>query len=287
MWFSRIYVELTNICGLNCTFCPDKNNPLKKMDLPFFESIIKQASKYTNEIVCHVMGDPLTLSNITNYLDVIEHYGMKAMITTSGFYLKTHTPNTLLANPVRQLNISLNSFNKNTTTVSFDDYVRDILSLCDEKLQSYPDIFLNLRLWNIDKQNSENDYNEKVFRVLEKHFGIDIHANMEGKKPVRLASKVLLNFDDYFEWPSLSNPIYGDGYCGGLDSHFAILSDGKVVPCCLDYEAVVELGDLKHQSLCEILSSNKACAIKDGFKQNMAVEELCQKCSYKSRFIEA
>ena len=137
------------------------------------------------------------------------------------------------------------------------------MSLCDEKLQSYPDIFLNIRLWNIDKQNSENDYNEKVFRVLEKHFGIDIHANMEGKKPVRLESKVLLNFDDYFEWPSLSNPIYGDGYCGGLDSHFAILSDGKVVPCCMDYEAVVELGDLKHQSLCEILSSNKACAIKD------------------------
>jgi radical SAM protein with 4Fe4S-binding SPASM domain len=102
-----------------------------------------------------------------------------------------------------------------------------------------------------------------------------------------LASKVLLNFDDYFEWPSLSNPIYGDGYCGGLDSHFAILSDGKVVPCCLDYEAVIELGDLKHQSLCEILSSNKACAIKEGFKQSMAVEELCQKCSYKSRFIEA
>lgn len=282
MRFKRIYVELTNICGLNCTFCPDKNNSPQTIDLPFFERIVKQVSRYTNEIVCHVMGDPLTLSNIQEYLEIIKHHDMKAMITTSGFYIDKHNSNTLLHPAVRQLNISLNSFNKNTTKLTLDAYLKPIFALCKDK-DSYPDTFINLRLWNIDEGKSEDDFNTQVFAKLSEFFGVKVDYTSHAKG-LRLASKVLLHFDNYFEWPSLSNPIYGDGYCGGLDSHIAILSDGRVVPCCLDYEAVIELGNLQNQSLDEILCSQRVCSITDGFKQNRAVEELCQKCSYKSRF---
>jgi radical SAM protein with 4Fe4S-binding SPASM domain len=285
MRFKRVYVELTNICGLSCTFCPDKNNSPQTIDLPFFEKIVKQVSRYTNEIVCHVMGDPLTLSNIQEYLEIIKRYDMKAMITTSGFYIDKHSSNTLLHPAVRQLNISLNSFNKNDTKLTLDEYLKPILAVCKDK-DSYQDTFINLRLWNIDEGKSEDEFNAQVFDKLSKFFGVkaDYTSN---KKGLRLASKVLLHFDNYFEWPSLSNPTYGDGYCGGLDSHIAILSDGTVVPCCLDYQGIIELGNLQTQSFDEILSSSRTCAIKDGFKQNMAVEELCQRCSYKSRFEEA
>jgi radical SAM protein with 4Fe4S-binding SPASM domain len=283
MKFNRVYVELTNICGLSCTFCPDKNNSPKTMDLPFFESIIKQISKYTNEIVCHVMGDPLTLSNIANYLDVIEHYGMKAMITTSGFYIDKHPMHTLLHPAVRQLNISLNSFNKNDTKITLDEYLKPIFALCKEKIAHYPDTFINLRLWNIDKEKSEDDFNALVFAKLSEFFGVKVDY-ASGTKGLRVASKILLHFDNYFEWPSLSNPIYGNGYCGGLDSHIAILCDGRVVPCCLDYEAIIELGNLHNRSLDEILEQKRVKDIRDGFACGEAVEELCQRCSYKSRF---
>lgn len=283
MKFNRVYVELTNICGLSCTFCPDKNNPQKTMDLPFFESIIKQISKYTNEIVCHVMGDPLTLSNIANYLDVIERYGMKAMITTSGFYIDKHPEHTLLHPAVRQLNISLNSFNKNSTKITLDEYLKPIFALCKEKITHYPDTFINLRLWNIDKEKSEDDFNALVFTKLSEFFGVKVDY-VSGTKGLRVASKILLHFDNYFEWPSLSNPIYGNGYCGGLDSHIAVLCDGRVVPCCLDYKAIIELGNLHNRSLDEILEQKRVKDIRDGFACGKAVEELCQRCSYKSRF---
>ncbi|MDD5359925.1 MAG: radical SAM/SPASM domain-containing protein [Sulfurovaceae bacterium] len=286
MRLKRVYVELTNICGLNCTFCPDKNTLPKIIDLVFFEKIVKQVSRYTNEIVCHVMGDPLTLSNIQEYLEIIKHHDMKAMITTSGFYIDKHSSNTLLHPVVRQLNISLNSFNKNNTKLTLDEYLKPIFALCKEKIEHYPDIFINLRLWNIDDGKSEDEFNIQVFDKLSEFFGVKVDYT-SNKKGLRLASKVLLHFDNYFEWPSLSNPTYGDGYCGGLDSHIAILSDGTVVPCCLDYQGIIELGNLQKQSLDEILGSSRTCAIKDGFKQNMAVEELCQRCSYKSRFEEA
>ncbi|MBN2722213.1 MAG: SPASM domain-containing protein [Campylobacterales bacterium] len=283
MKFNRIYVELTNICGLACSFCPAKNTQNKIMELDFFDSIVSQASYHTKEIVCHVMGDPLVLSNLQDYLDIIESHGMRAMITTSGFHIPKHTYSTLLHPSVRQLNISLNSFNKNTTKLSLDEYLSSVLVLCKDKLANNPEPFLNLRLWNMGEGKSEDEFNAKVFAKLSEFFGVKVDYVNEGKG-LRLASKILLHFDDYFEWPSLSNPIYGDGYCGGLDSHIAILSDGRVVPCCLDYQAVMELGNLRNQSLGEILSSSRACGIADGFKQNRAVEELCQKCSYKSRF---
>ena len=110
--------------------------------------------------------------------------------------------------------------------------------------------------------------------------GIDKHR----PKSIRLASKILVHFDNYFEWPSLTNKIYGDGTCQGLQSHIAILASGKVVPCCLDCDGIIELGDLHDESLESILKSSRAVKMLEGFKEGKATEELCQKCSYKERF---
>ncbi|MBD3843827.1 MAG: SPASM domain-containing protein, partial [Campylobacterales bacterium] len=211
---------------------------------------------------------------------------MKAMITTSGFYIDKHPAHTLLHPAVRQFNISLNSFNKNDTKLTLDEYLKPIFALCKKKIAHYPDTFINLRLWNIDKEKNENDFNALVFSKLSEFFGVKVDY-VSDTKGLRVASKILLHFDDYFEWPSLSNPIYGDGYCGGLDSHIAILSDGMVVPCCLDHEAIMELGSLRNQSLDEILASSRVKNIRGGFACSKATEELCQRCSYKSRFVEA
>jgi radical SAM protein with 4Fe4S-binding SPASM domain len=93
-----------------------------------------------------------------------------------------------------------------------------------------------------------------------------------------------MHFDNYFEWPSLNNKNYVDGTCQGLQSHIAILASGKVVPCCLDCDGIIELGDLHKESLESILSSERTVNMIEGFKENKAVEELCQKCSYKERF---
>jgi radical SAM protein with 4Fe4S-binding SPASM domain len=285
MKFNRIYIEITNICGLQCDFCPTSAVNNKIMQLDFFENIVEQASYFTNEIVCHVMGDPLVLSNIGDYLDIIKKYNMKAMLTTSGFYMQKHIPKVLLHPCVRQLNISLNSFNKNSPKITLEEYLNPILELCNAKIEHYNEPFLNLRLWNMDNDNSEAEFNDLILASLEQFFGIKIKKNSD-KKGFRLASKIILHFDDYFQWPSLSNQIYGDGYCGGLSSHIAILNDGIVVPCCLDYEGVINLGDLKNEKLKDILESQKSKSIRDGFKNKIATEELCQKCSYKNRFDE-
>jgi len=285
--FYRIYIELTNVCGLNCSFCPTKELPVKQMDLSFFESIISQAKKYTNEIACHVLGDPLTQSNLHEYLNIIEKYKLKAVLTTSGYFLKKHTLDTLFHPAVKQINISLNSFNKNETALTFEQYICPVLELCKNKLARDESLFINLRVWNLDNEMSEQNFNEMLFKRLSKTFDVvlnldDIYKNRP--KSIRLASKVLLNFDTYFEWPSLNNQYYGDGTCQGLQSHIAILANGNVVPCCLDCDGVINLGNLHEKNLKEILTGKRVLNMLNGFKDGKAVEELCQKCSYKERF---
>jgi len=289
MKFYRIYIEITNVCGLSCSFCPTKALPSKEMDLDFFEYIVSQAKAYTNEIACHVVGDPLTQSNLKDYLDIIHKYGLKAMLTSSGYFLKKHSYETLFHPCVKQINISLNSFNKNDTSLTFEQYITPVLSLCKAKLEREEELFINLRVWNLDEEMSEGAFNETLFENLSFAFNTALDLNTiydQRPKSIRLASKILVHFDNYFEWPSLKNKNYGHGTCQGLQSHIAILASGKVVPCCLDCDGIIELGDLHEQSLNEILRSDRAVKMIDGFKEGQAVEELCQKCSYKERFSE-
>ncbi len=287
MKFYRIYIELTNVCGLSCSFCPTKELPSKEMDLDFFESTIRQASSYTKEIACHVVGDPLTQSNLGDYLDIIHKYGIKALLTTSGYFLKKHSYDTLFHPCVKQINISLNSFNKNDTSLTFEQYIRPVLNLCRAKLDRQEELFINLRVWNLDEMMSERHFNETLFAKLSNEFNVILDIDniyKEKPKSIRLENKILVHFDNYFEWPSLKNRNYGDGTCQGLQSHIAILASGKVVPCCLDCDGVIELGDLHDESLDRILNNNRTVRMLEGFKEGKAVEELCRKCSYKERF---
>ncbi len=283
MKFYRIYIELTNVCGLKCSFCPTKNLPNKTMSLDFFESIIRQAKDYTKEIACHVVGDPFTLPNLNEYLDIIDKYGLKALLTTSGYYMKKQPNSTLFHPCVKQINISLNAFNKNDSSITFEQYIEPILVLCKAKDKVAKEIFINLRMWNLDSNLSEDSYNQEVFAKLEEAFGVKVEYK-NPKESVRLAYKTLLHFDTYFQWPSLANPIYGHGTCQGLSSHIGILANGDVVPCCLDSEAVMKLGNLKEQKLFNILNGKRAKSIKEGFAKNICSEEMCLKCSYKDRF---
>jgi len=142
MHFNRVHIEVTNICGLACSFCPPKLQPTKTMTLEFFEKILKELQPYTKSLAFHMMGDPLTLSNLESYLELAGEYGFAVELTTSGYYLKS-TPTQVLFHPaVRQLNISLNSYNKNSLSLSYEQYMDGVLQTCKSKLENYPRPFI-------------------------------------------------------------------------------------------------------------------------------------------------
>lgn len=287
MQFHRVHIEVTNICGLACSFCPPKLQPSEVMPLEFFRETLTQLQGVTKELAFHVMGDPLTLSNLDAYLDASLDLGFEVTLTTSGYYLKKTAMSTLFHPAVRQVNISLNSYNKNSLNLTFDDYMQAVFDLCAEKLKNHPKPFINLRLWNFDEVASEDAFNRDLFSRFSKVFECELNLDKlyeQRPKSLRLDSKVLLHFDSYFEWPSMQSTHFSEGTCYGLQSHIGILADGRVVPCCLDGDGIINLGNLHDEALTDILNSQRALSMVEGFKEGKAVEELCQKCSYKDRF---
>jgi len=286
MKFNKIYIELTNICGLKCTFCPVKTAKPTVMNLEYFENILLQIKSYTKIITFHIFGDPLTISNLQEYLNLVEKHQLKVEITTTGFFLKNFDLNLFLHPAIRQINFSLNSYNKNEMKISLEEFMSPILELCNLKLTTKNKNFINLRLWNLDKERSENTFNHEVFFILEKHFQIRLEniENTMTKKQIRLENQILLHFDTYFIWPDIDSQHHTDGYCHGLSSHFGILSDGTVIPCCLDGFGKINLGNIFNSNLHEILLSDRAIQIREKFQEHIAIEELCKKCTYKEKF---
>ncbi len=281
--FHKVYIELTNICGLECSFCPAKTTKTHTMSLDFFENILLQLKPYTKDIAFHVFGDPLVLSNLEKYLDISLKHNFKVHITTTGFYLKNFDLNIFLHKAIKQINFSLNSYNKNEMGCELIEYLEPIFKLCDLKLSLKVHNFINFRLWNLDDNNSENKFNAEIFNHLSEKFNIDL-SNIDYTKPKRLENQILIDFDKYFKWPSLKDTDTNNGYCHGLSAQIAILANGTVVPCCLDSFGIIDLGNLHEKTVKDILFSQKSLDIVNGFKDNIAVEELCQKCTFKNRF---
>ena len=281
--FHKVYIELTNICGLHCSFCPTKTETPRVMEMKTFEKILQQLKPFTKNIALHVFGDPLTVKNLVNYLDLALQYNFKVDITTTGYYLKKFDLNLFLHPTIKQINFSLNSYNKNEMKISLEEYLSPMFELCDLKLHRNIHHFINFRLWNLDSLETEKKFNADILKLLAKQFSVAL-SNITYDKPIRLENQILINFDHYFQWPNLETQKISNGFCHGLSSQIAILSSGEVVPCCLDSFGKIDLGNIHKKTLKQILYSEKSLNIVNGFKNNIAVEELCQKCTFKERF---
>lgn len=258
------------------------------MSLESFEKLNKELKGVTKELAYHIVGDPLVLSNLGKYLDISLKEGLKVNITTTANNLNFTHFEVLNNRAVKQINFSINSYNANSHKKSLEEYLNPILEFIDYCIKLEQHFFINLRIWNLDDSKSAKEFNQEVFKKINEKFAtnIDIEEVYKNRpKNIKVARMVFLNFDDYFNWPSLNNEFVSDkGFCYGLDSHFGVLSSGKVVPCCLDKDGIITLGNVNEQSLDEILNSKRVLDIKKGFKEHRVIEELCQKCDYRKRF---
>ena len=275
----KVYIELTSKCGLSCDFCPSASRELSTMEIDTFKKINREVKSFTNDIAYHVVGDPLLVENITQYLNISHEAGLNVHITTAGYYLKDWHIQALNHPCIKQINFSLNSYRGNKLSISLEDYLEKIalFTLAFRELNTKS--FINYRLWNKEDDNSQEEYNGEVKRIIAHKLGVELNETP------RLMNKVLFNFDSLFEWPSLGAPFVGDkGTCHGLTGQMAILSSGDVVPCCFDYEAIINLGNIKNENLVSILDKPRAKNMKEGFKSGNIIEELCKHCEYRSKF---
>lgn len=260
--FKKIYVEITNNCNLNCSFCKKTKREKLFISTDKFNKLLTKIKPYTKYLYFHVMGEPLLHPNINELINLASK-DFFINITTNGYLIDIIKDNF----NIRQLNISLHSFSK-IYNKTLDEYLDNIFNSVDKLIEN--NTIINLRLWVNSK------YKEEIIKAINEKYNVNIN-----NESYKIKDKLFFDIEKEFIWPDLENDYYNEnGSCKGTIDHIGILVDGTVVPCCLDAEGIINLGNIYSDNLEEIINSDKYQKIYNGFKNNKKCEKLCKKCNF-------
>ncbi len=279
----RIYVEIGNICNLSCSFCPGTKRPKRQMSAEEFERVARKIQTHAKYIYLHLMGEPLLHRELGEIIDIAGKYNLPVCITTNGTLLSQKSE-ILFENAknIHKICISLHAPEGNENSPFANNYLQNAVKFA--KKSASLGTFVVFRLWNMDseKNKGKNRENEKIENALKAEFKEEWTRRRNG---FRLSKYIFLEYDEIFSWPiENEGEISDDGTCHGVRSQLGILADGTVVPCCIDSEGSIVLGNIFEDTMEKIVNSERFQNMKRGFEERKMVEPFCQKCSFARRF---
>ena len=264
MKFKKIYLEITNNCNLNCDFCIKNKRNKEYMKIDNFKTILNKIKNNTEYLYFHILGEPLMHPDINELINIASNQ-FKINITTNGYLINRIKNN----KNIRQLNISLHSYN-DKYKISLDKYLDNIFNTIEELIKN--NTYISLRMW------VKNKYNQEMINYINKKYNTNITSDITN---YTIKDKLYINNFHEFIWPDLNNNYYNEfGTCYALKDHIGILVDGKVVPCCLDTQGIINLGNIYKDNLENILKQERVIKMINNFKNHIKCEELCKHCNF-------
>lgn len=272
----KAFVEITNICNLNCSFCAGHRRKSEQMSPDKFEIILQKLSGKVKYLYLHLMGEPLSHPKLAEILAVADRYDFRVMLTTNGTLIDKCSDLLLNFEKLYKISISVHSFEgTHSDDTALDAYLESILAFA--KKSAARGIITVFRLWN---SGGENSYNGKILDRIHEFYANNQTPNRSGE---RLCDKTFVEFGERFEWPDIARAETAfdkesERFCYALRDQFGVLVDGTVVPCCLDHDGALSLGNIFNCELEDILNSERARRIYDGFTKHVAIEDYCKTC---------
>lgn len=274
--FQKVYLEISNVCNLQCTFCPGTKRPAKVMSVDEFSVLLPKLRPWTDYLYFHLMGEPLLHPRLERFLALAEDMGFRVILTTNGTLLGECRDILLQAPALHKVNISLHAFEANDPRMPFSQYLEQCFAFGQAARGKILTVY---RLWN---QGGADKRNQEILEAMEAFFPKPWQAERRG---TRIGDRIYLEYGEKFDWPEMTAAEHsGRVSCYGLRDQIGVLCDGTVVPCCLDHDGALALGNLFAESLEEILEKPRSKAVYTGFQNKKAAEELCRKCGYARRF---
>ena len=270
---TRCYLEITNVCNLNCVFCPKTTRAKHTLTLDEFDTLTSRLMGEVRFLYFHLMGEPFLHPLLPQFILMARQKGFIPVLTTNGTLLSQRTD--LLEALPHKLQISLHSHEGNGKD-HLDQYIDEVMAFAKEAAKR--GCVVVLRLWN---EGGHNLLNEAIRDRIALHQPRPWVSRYDGWK---LGDNLFLENDNMFEWPDLDHDVYAEEevFCYALRNQVGVLVDGTVVPCCLDHNGDMNLGNLFERSLQHILQSPRAQAIYEGFTHHSAAEPLCRRCGYSA-----
>ncbi|MFA6093121.1 MAG: SPASM domain-containing protein [Elusimicrobiota bacterium] len=281
----KLFIEITDVCNLSCSFCPKTARKPEFMSERLFSKILKDAQGWVEELFFHVMGEPLLHPELGAFLDLCAQRSFKVKLVTNGTLIGKAGEMLLGKTALKQISFSLHGLDDlgagRTPASGGPAAPLGSAGLAGEAHPPEKEAILA----------EIRDFSQKAAQagicVFLRHWDADpksasARAFAESQK---ISSRVFVSSMARFAWPSLDCAQERDeGSCLGMRRQAAVLVDGTVVPCCLDKDGIMALGNVRERSLREIVDSERARRIAEGFSRGKAVEPLCRRCRYKDRF---
>jgi radical SAM protein with 4Fe4S-binding SPASM domain len=277
----KAFLEITNVCNLSCSFCHGHVRAAHLLTKGEFEALTDRLAGEVTYLYFHLMGEPLLHPLLGQFIARAWEKGFHPMLTTSGSLLGTRGEELLERLPYK-ISISLHAPAANAAFAD-ENYLPNCIEFA--RRAAAQGCIVALRLWNL--KGAHEAENEGVLRALHAAFPTEWHP-VRGGSSMRLCDKLFLEWGQEFAWPDPAAPATppdAPAFCYALRDQVGVLCDGTVVPCCLDADGHLALGNLFETPLSEILASPRARAIYDGFTAHRAAEELCRRCGYARRFV--
>lgn len=271
--YKKIYIEITNNCNLKCSFCSAVKRKRRFMTTEEFENILIKIKDYTDYIYLHIKGEPLLHPNIIEFLRLADKYNLKVNLTTNGTLFSKVAKELSECKSLQKINFSLHSEN------NIDNYCEEIF----KNVELLKDKIIIYRLWTL-KNNQLDSKSQEIVNKIRKYYNLPQETvdKIYTSNNIKIKSTIYVDKDNEFSWPEVTTHK-SNGYCYALKTQIGILVDGTVVPCCLDSNGVVNLGNIFKESLEEIINSEKYISLKKSFQDRKPCEKLCQSCTFKER----
>ena len=273
--YRKIYIEITNNCNLHCSFCSPVRKPRRIMTQEEYEEILNKIKDYTDYIYLHVKGEPLLHPQIIEFIKIAEKYQLKVNLTTNGILLPKYVEQLANCKNLNKINISLHC--ENDLPTYFEDVFQSVEKLPNSMTVIY-------RLWTLNN----NKLDEKSTKIVERikdyyQLSTEIVDKIKNENNIKISSTIYVDKDNEFVWPSITSNK-SSGYCFALKTHIAILSDGTVIPCCLDSNGIIALGNIFETDLKDIIEGKRYQNLLKSLQDRKPCEELCQSCTFKEKW---
>ncbi|KAF0124203.1 MAG: radical SAM protein [Elusimicrobia bacterium] len=268
--YRRAFIEITNRCNLTCSFCARSERPPRDMSPEEFRLVAAQVKPLAAGVFLHVLGEPMLHPEFPAILSASSELGLKVTLVTNGTLIDRFSPGIFSEPCLAQVSPSLQALSA-LPPERREEALEKLIAFARARP---PGLIVVFRL-----RGADDPFSLAARSALLASF--PGYAPDPGKRRLKLAENTFFAGGGLFGWPG-SGPGSGKKSCLGLRHHFAVLSDLRVAPCCIDCDGAMALGDLREKTLAEALSSPAAAALRASIAGRGTMPAHCAGCGFNA-----
>ncbi len=264
---SIVNIETSSFCNLQCPMCVREATSsinYSNMAMDLYKKVIDEISEYTDLAVLHNSGEPLMNSNLPEMVRYADKCNMGTMFSTNAALLTAELSERLINNGLSLMIIALDGVTKKVYEsirkgAEFEQVEKNILVFLEKKKalgRNNPRVILQF----IEMESNKHELPQFMEKWAKHDVSLFIKPSVvHGRK--------------------INRKI--ESHCDRLWLQTVILSDGTVVPCCVDYNSDFALGNVNDSKLIDLLTSKKMMEIRKGNRDDPNGFSLCASCNYQ------